>query len=66
MKRSNSIDAFYWRENDKKNTTGQEAKRIFFELYPNYKEIIYDIDEEYKKYIPTRRHMYIMKTNLLM
>ena len=66
MKRSTFLDTFFWGDNDKKTSTRQEAKRIFFELYPNYKEIIHDIDEEYKEYIPMHRHIFIMKKNLFL
>ena len=66
MKRNSFLDDLFRGENDRKNNIRQEAKKIFFELYPDYKKIILDIDEECKDFIPIHRHIFIMKTNLFL
>lgn len=66
MKRNSHLDTYFRGENDRRNNTRQEAKRIFFEIYPNYKEIIQNINEECTDYISMRRNMFIMKTNLFL
>ena len=51
---------FLWSHKKLKN----EAINLLLEIYPNYKNIIEEVNETYKKYYPLHRHIYIMKKDL--
>lgn len=66
MKRDSIFDTIFWWEKKMRHNTKYASKRIFFELYPKCKEIDWILYEEFKDYVPTRRHIFIMRTRLFL